>query len=93
MLAIPGDVISALFRARRNGCFILPHVFCHIVPPSQVIGNVVSVYIEDKTNNSVERVCREELDFGIGRHGPHELTSSMAQLITPRKVNSLTSRE
>ena len=44
---------------------VLPHLSCHIVPPSQLIGKKISVCIEDKTNNSVKRFCREELDFDI----------------------------
>ena len=80
-----------MFRARRNGGFVLPHLSCHIVQPSQFIGKTVSVYNEDKTNNFVKRFCREELDLASTPQ-PSRTSIVMARLMTTRKAKSLALR-
>ena len=66
MLAMPSNVVrSRLVQSKAEQRFVLRHLSCHIVPPSQFTGKTASVYNEDKTNNSVKRFCREELGIGI----------------------------
>ena len=65
--AVPGNFIRGrLVQSEAEWRFVLPHLSCHVVPPSQLIGKTVSVRVKDKTTNSAERFCRKELDFGIG---------------------------
>ena len=48
------DPTSSVMLAMPVWRFVVPHLSCHIVPPSQFIGTVVSVCNEDKTTNSAE---------------------------------------
>ena len=59
-------ITSRLVESETEWRFVLPHLSRHIVPPSQLIGETVSVCDKDKTTNSLERFRCEELDFGIG---------------------------
>ena len=67
MLALPGDIIrDRLVRSKTEWLFVLPHLSCHVVPPSQFNGKTVSVCVENKTTDSAEVFFHKELDFGIG---------------------------
>ena len=84
MLAALVDFIRGRHvRSEAERRFVLPRLSCRIVLASKFIGKTVSMRVEGKTNNSVKRFCREELDFGIDatvlknfrRHGTtHHIT-------------------
>ena len=63
--------------------FVLSHLSCHTVPPSQLN--------EDKTTNSAECFCHKELDFGIeviGLHQPKRESISMVACVEEDSVQT-----
>ena len=59
--AVPRNFIRGrLAQSEAEWRFVLTHLSCHVVTPSQLFGKTVSVHFKDKTTNSAE------LDFGIG---------------------------
>ena len=70
MLAMRGNFIRRRpVQSETEWRCVLPHLSCHVVPPAQLVSKKVSEGIED---NSAERFCCKELDFGTGVVSLHQ---------------------
>ena len=66
MLRLPRNFVrSRLVESEAGRRFILSHLSRHIFPPSQFIGETISEGVVDKTTDTAEHLCCEELDLGI----------------------------
>merc|ERR1719326_339937 len=66
VLAMPDDLfLGGLVEAEAEWSFILPHFSCHIVTSTKLIGEPLTVGIEDQTAHTSESLCSKELDLSI----------------------------
>merc|ERR1711871_1148993 len=66
VLAMPKDFIRcSLVEAKAKGRFVLPHLTCHVVTTTKLIGKTLAICIEDETTYTPQGLCRQEFDFGI----------------------------
>ena len=87
MIAMPHNFVrSRLVESETEWRFVPPHLFRHVIPPSQLIGKAVPECVEDETTNSADCLCCEELDFDIWVVWLHQISRVH---LDPLEINGL----
>merc|ERR1719272_855192 len=85
VLGVPKDLCSCgTVQAETERWLVLPHLASDIITTSKLICKALAILIEDKTSNTTQSLCSQELDLSIGIIGLHE---ACGVHLHPLKVN------
>mmetsp|Transcript_63371 Transcript_63371/g.167933 ORF Transcript_63371/g.167933 Transcript_63371/m.167933 type:complete len:206 (-) Transcript_63371:541-1158(-) len=66
MFAVPSDFVrGSLVQSEAEWWFVLPHLPCHVVSPTQFVCETIPKCVEHEAAHSTKRLCCEELNLGI----------------------------
>merc|ERR1719272_1779599 len=85
VLGVPKDLCRCgSVQAKTERWLVLPHLASDIITTSKLICEALAILVEDKTSNTTQSLCSQELDLGIGIIGLHE---ACGVHLDPLKVN------
>ena len=65
-LAVQDEADRVLFGSSTGSLFEVPNLSSYIIACAQLVGETLTLCVEEETSNTTESLGGKELDFGLG---------------------------